>query len=336
MTSDRATSDRATSDRAARDGAASAGVPARGVHIPLITPFDAAGEVALDALEALAHDMLTAGAAGLVALGTTAEVATLSAAEKDAVVGTLARVCRERGTPLMVGAGNNDTAASRDALAALGKVPGVAAALTLVPYFTRPSAAGVVAHFTELAANSPVPLVIYHIPYRTGQELGADTLRTLGALPGVVGVKYATGGIDAETVDLLGELPDGFAVFAGDDLFFSPLLAMGAHGGILASAHLATGRYVELAGAWAAGDITRARDLGHRLGALSAALFAEPNPTVVKGVLHAQGRIPTASVRLPLLPAGPGAVDEALRLLAGEEPGPAEVRGSAPGLTAAS
>lgn len=227
--------------------------------------------------------MLTAGAAGLVALGTTAEVATLSAAEKAAVVSTLARVCRERGAPLMVGAGNNDTAASRDALAALGKVPGVAAALTLVPYFTRPSAAGVVAHFTELAANSPVPLVIYHIPYRTGQELGADTLRTLGALPGVVGVKYATGGIDAATVDLLGELPDGFAVFAGDDLFFSPLLAMGAHGGILASAHLATGRYVELAGAWAAGDITRARDLGHRLGALSAALFAEPNPTVVKG-----------------------------------------------------
>ncbi|MFD9869050.1 dihydrodipicolinate synthase family protein [Streptomyces niveus] len=318
------------------DRATSAGVPARGVHIPLITPFDAAGEVALDALEALAHDMLSAGAAGLVALGTTAEVATLSAAEKDAVVRRLARVCRERGAPLMVGAGNNDTAASRDALAALGKVPGVAAALTLVPYFTRPSAAGVVAHFTELAANSPVPLVIYHIPYRTGQELGADTLRTLGALPGVVGVKYATGGIDAATVDLLGELPDGFAVFAGDDLFFSPLLAMGAHGGILASAHLATGRYVELSGAWAAGDLTRASDLGHRLAALSAALFAEPNPTVVKGVLHAQGRIPTASVRLPLLPAGPGSVDEALRLLAGEEPGPAEVRGAAPGLTAAS
>lgn len=331
MTSDRATSGRATSGRAA-----SAGVPARGVHIPLITPFDAAGEVALDALEALAHDMLTAGAAGLVALGTTAEVATLSAAEKDAVVSTLARVCRERGAPLTVGAGNNDTAASRDALAALGKVPGVTAALTLVPYFTRPSAAGVVAHFTELAANSPVPLVIYHIPYRTGQELDADTLRTLGALPGVVGVKYATGGIGAATVDLLGELPDGFAVFAGDDLFFSPLLAMGAHGGILASAHLATGRYVELAAAWAAGDVTRARDLGHRLGALSAAVFAEPNPTVVKGVLHAQGRIPTASVRLPLLPAGPGTVDGALRLLAGQDLESAEDLGSTPGLTAAS
>ncbi|WP_405796850.1 dihydrodipicolinate synthase family protein [Streptomyces sp. NBC_01506] len=315
MTSDRGT-DRETNRTPANAIRANA-IPARGVHLPLITPFDGAGEVALDALEALAHDMLSAGAAGLVALGTTAEVATLSAAEKDAVVTTLARVCRERGAPLMAGAGNNDTAASRDALTALGKVPEVVAALTLVPYFTRPSEAGVVAHFTELAANSPVPLVIYHIPYRTGQELSADTLRAIGALPGVVGVKYANGGISAATVDLLGELPDDFAVFAGDDAFVSPLLALGAHGGILASAHLATGRYVELAGAWAAGDVARARDLGHRLGALSAAVFAEPNPTVIKGVLHAQGRIPTASVRLPLLPAAPAAVDEALRLLAG-------------------
>ncbi|MEV8340247.1 4-hydroxy-tetrahydrodipicolinate synthase [Streptomyces niveus] len=308
-------------------GTASGKVPASGVYVPLITPFDHAGAVALDALEALAHELLDAGVTGLVALGTTAEVATLSAAEKDAVVTVLARVCRERGAPLIVGAGNNDTAASRDALAALGKVPGIAAALTLVPYFTRPSEAGVVAHFTELAANSPVPLVIYHIPYRTGQELGADTLRTLGALPGVVGVKYATGGISAATVELFAELPDDFAVFAGDDTFFSPLLAMGAHGGILVSAHLATGRFVELADAWAKGDVARARDLGHRLGALSAAAFAEPNPTVTKGVLHAQGRIPTASVRLPLLPAAPASVDEALRLL---EPL------AGPGLTAAS
>ncbi|MET9555385.1 4-hydroxy-tetrahydrodipicolinate synthase [Streptomyces sp. NPDC006645] len=306
---------------------ASAGPAASGVYVPLITPFDQAGEVASGALRTLAHELLDAGVTGLVALGTTAEVATLSAAEKDAVVTVLADVCRERGAPLMVGAGNNDTAASGDALDALGKVPGVAAALTLVPYFTRPSEAGVVAHFTELAANSPVPLVIYHIPYRTGQELGADTLRTLGALPGVVGVKYATGGISAATVDLLAELPDGCAVFAGDDIFFSPLLAMGAHGGILASAHLATGRFVELAEAWAAGDVVRARDLGHRLGALSAAAFAEPNPTVTKGVLHAQGRIPTASVRLPLLPAAPASVERALRLL-----GPL----AGPGLTAAS
>jgi 4-hydroxy-tetrahydrodipicolinate synthase len=288
---------------------------ARGVHIPLITPFTSTGDVALEDLERLAHELLDEGAAGLVALGTTAEVATLTAREKACVVEVVARVCRERGTALTVGAGSNDTAASKEALAALKDVPEAVAALSLVPYFTRPSEAGVIAHFTELAAASPVPVVIYHIPYRTGQELSARTLRTLGALPGIAGVKYAAGGITTATVELMADLPDGFAVMAGDDAFFSPLLAMGAHGGILASAHLATGAFAGLVDAWHSGDAARARDLGHRLSVLSAALFAEPNPTVIKGVLHAQGRIPTADVRLPLLPAGPDAVSGALSAL---------------------
>ncbi|MFF1508316.1 4-hydroxy-tetrahydrodipicolinate synthase [Streptomyces sp. NPDC058326] len=283
-----------------------------GVHIPLITPFTPAGDVALESLESLAHELLTDGAAGLVALGTTAEVATLSPAEKASVVEVVARVCRERGAPLMIGAGSNDTAASLEALTALKAVPEAGSALALVPYFTRPSEAGVVAHFTELASASPVPIVIYHIPYRTGQDLSAQALRRLGALPGIAGVKYAAGGITAATVELMADLPDGFAVMAGDDAFFSPLLAMGAHGGILASAHLATGAFADLVRTWHAGDAVTAAALGHRLAKLSAALFTEPNPTVIKGVLHAQGRIPSAAVRLPLLPAGPDAVADAL------------------------
>ncbi|MGW2560938.1 4-hydroxy-tetrahydrodipicolinate synthase [Streptomyces sp. NPDC001514] len=289
---------------------------ASGVYIPLITPFTATGDVALGALERLAHEVLDEGAVGLVALGTTAEVATLDAGEKTAVVDVVARVCRERAASLMVGAGSNDTAASVEALTALKSVPEAVSSLTLVPYFTRPSEEGVVAHFTELAATSPVPLTIYHIPYRTGQELSAQTLRQLGALPGIAGVKYAVGGITHATVDLMADCPDDFAVMAGDDAFLSPLLAMGAHGGILASAHLATSDFAELVRAWQAGDAHRARGLGHRLSALSAALFTEPNPAVIKGVLHAQGRIPSPAVRLPLLPAGADSVAGALRALA--------------------
>lgn len=182
------------------------------------------------------------------------------------------------------------------------------AALVTVPPFVRPAAAGVLAHFTRLAEVSPVPLIVYHIPYRTGQPLDAATLRALGALPGVAGVKYAGGGIGEEAVALLGDLPSGFEVLAGDDVYLSPLLALGAAGGILASAHLATDRFAELAAAWRAGDVARARPLGHALARMSAAAFAEPNPAVLKGVLHAQGRIPTPDVRLPLLPASQGAV----------------------------
>jgi 4-hydroxy-tetrahydrodipicolinate synthase len=278
-----------------------------GVYVPLITPFDATGAVALAALEALAHEVLDAGASGIVALGTTAEPTSLNAAEQRGVVDVIARVCRERSAQLLVGA------STVEAVKALRGRSEVTAALSLVPPFLRPGEAGVIAHFAALAAAGPVPLVIYHVPYRTGQDLSADAVRRLADLAGVVGIKYAVGGIDTDTVELLADPPADFAVLGGDDAFISPLLALGAHGGILASAHLATARFVELVDAWHVGSAARARTLGHRLAAVSSAMFAEPNPTVIKAVLHAQGRIPTATVRLPLLPAGPGTVRAALR-----------------------
>jgi 4-hydroxy-tetrahydrodipicolinate synthase len=290
--------------------------PPHGIHVPLVTPFTADGRVAEAALEALAHAVLDDGAAGIVALGTTAEAATLDAEEKAVVADVCARVCRERDRTLTIGAGGSDTRASAEALRQLARWPQASAAVVPVPSFTRPTPAGVVAHFTELAAQSPVPLLVYHVPYRTGLPLDAATLRDVGRLPNVAGVKYATGALDTEAVDLLGAPPAGFAVLAGDDLLLSPMLALGAAGGILASAHLATRRFVELAEAWRAGDVARARDLGPVLARLSAAAFAEPNPTVLKGVLHAQGRIPTPDVRLPLLPAGRDSVDRALKRLA--------------------
>jgi 4-hydroxy-tetrahydrodipicolinate synthase len=188
----------------------------------------------------------------------------------------------------------------------------VVAALTAVPAFVRPGEAGTLAHLTHLAGRSPVPLVVYDVPYRTGQYLSAGTLLALAAVPGIVGVKYAAGGINADTLALLADPPAGFAVLGGDDPFISPLLALGAHGGILASAHLATAEFAELIAAWQVGDVAAARAAGHRLVPLSTALFAEPNPTVIKAVLHAQGRIPSPGVRLPLLPAHPDSIPSAL------------------------
>ena len=286
-----------------------------GIHVPLVTPFTEQGGIAADALERLAHDVLGQGAAGLVALGTTAEAATLSGAERDEVVDVCARVCRAHGVPLTVGAGSADTLGAVPVLERLARWPQTTAALVAVPAFTRPGPAGVLAHFTHLAAHSPVPLIVYHVPYRTGQQLDAAALRALGRLPAVVGVKYAAG-FDQTVVDLLADLPPDFAVLAGDDSFVSPMLALGAPGAIMASAHLATADFAALAAAWRSGDVPAARALGHRLSAVSAAVFAEPNPTVVKGVLHAQGRIPSPAVRLPLLPASRDSVDRALTAVA--------------------
>jgi 4-hydroxy-tetrahydrodipicolinate synthase len=286
----------------------------RGLYVPLITPFADDGALATEALEKLAHGVIDAGAAGIVALGTTGEPATLTAAERHAVLDVAARVCRERGATLIAGAGSNDTAGSARELRDLSAWPEVAAALTVVPYYTRPSEEGVVAHFARLAADSPMPLIVYNIPYRTGRVLSAATLLELASVPGIIGVKHAVGAVDQDTVLMMAGRPGGFAVLAGDDVFASPLLALGAAAGILASAHLRTADFADLIVAWHSGQLEEARELGHRLAPLSAALFAEPNPIVIKGALHAQGRIPSPAVRLPLLPAARDTVRAALSL----------------------
>jgi 4-hydroxy-tetrahydrodipicolinate synthase len=280
-----------------------------GLYVPLITPFDHRDAVALDALETLAHQILDAGATGLVVLGTTGEPGALTAAERRSVTDVAARVCRERHAPMLAGANTPDD------LRALGERAEVTAALSVVPPFARPGEAGVLAYFTRLASASPVPLVVYDVPHRTGQYLSAGTLTRLAGVPGVAGLKYAPGGINGDTVALLAARPDGLAILGGDDVFISPLLALGADGGILASAHLATAEFARLIGLWRNGEVAAARTLGGRLSTLSAALFAEPNPAVIKALLHAQGRIPTPAVRLPLLPGRPDSTDTARRCL---------------------
>jgi 4-hydroxy-tetrahydrodipicolinate synthase len=288
----------------------------RGLYVPLITPFTAEGDLAPGALEELGHAVIGAGAAGLVALGTTGEPATLTAAERRAVLDICARVCRERGASLIAAAGSNDTARTVQALRDLAAWPEVSAALTVVPYYTRPSQDGVIAHFARLTADSPVPVIVYNVPYRTATSLGGRALRELARMPGIAGMKHAVGGVDHDTVMLMADRPEGFAVLAGDDMFASPLLALGAAGGILASAHLRTSEFAALIAAWHCGQADRARELGHRLAPLSAALFAEPNPAVIKGVLHARGVIPSPAVRLPLLPARHDTVHAAMSVLA--------------------
>lgn len=274
-----------------------------GLYVPLITPFRDSGEVALDALEALARRVLADGATGLVALGTTGEPGSLDEKEKRAVVEVVASVCRERSAPLVVGANTAEALAGLGDRAFRDAAPEAVAALTVVPPFVRPGEDGVVAWFTRLAASSPVPLIVYDVPHRTGQPLSAAALRRLAAVPGVAGIKSATGGVGDVVVDLLADPPERFAILGGDDACLSPLLAMGAHGGVTASALVDTTGFARLVEAWREGAVTEARDLGRRLALLSLRLFAAPNPTVIKAVLHARGDIPSPSVRLPLLAA---------------------------------
>jgi 4-hydroxy-tetrahydrodipicolinate synthase len=281
-----------------------------GLFVPLVTPFTTADELACHALETLAHGVLDDGADGIVALGTTAEPATLTFAERRRVVDICAGVCSERGAHLIVGTGSNSTAGSIDALADIDAR--ATAALTVVPYYSRPSEDGVVEHFRRLASASPVPLLIYNVPHRTCRPLGADTLARLASLSNVAGFKHAVGGIDEATVTFMSNLPTDISVLAGDDLYAGLLMALGASGAILASANVATRAYADLLTAWRGGALDDARDLNNRLVPLARALFAEPNPAVIKAVLAAHGRIPCPHVRLPLLAASTAATAAAL------------------------
>ena len=284
----------------------------RGVYVPVVTPFDENDKIDLDALERLTDDVLAAGAAGVVVLATTGEPSSLDDAERYAVVATCGRVCADRGAGLIVGAGTNDTRTTLARHEALADVPGVIASLAVVPYYVRPTEAAIVKHFELVAARSPVPLVTYNVPYRTGRGLSAASLLELAAMDNIAGVKQAVGAIDADTLTVLARAPRDFALLGGDDPYLVPLTLMGAPGAIAASANLCTHRFVAMIEHGLAGEVAPGRAHAEALLPLVQALFAEPSPAVIKALLHADGRIPTPDVRMPLSNATADAVKHAL------------------------
>ena len=280
-----------------------------GVFVPMVTPFAADGGVDLVCLEELTARVIADGASGVVAHATTGEPHMLDEAERAAVVDVIAGVCARTGAILVVGAGTNDTRTTIARHEALADVPGARASLAVVPYYVRPSEAAVVRHFQVVAERSPVPLIVYNIPYRTGRGLGAEALLELAATENVAGVKQAVGGIDADTLAVLAESADRFAMLGGDDAFLYPLVLMGAAGAIAASSHLCTRRFVEMIECGRSGALAEGRAHAEALLPLVRALFAEPSPAVIKAALHLEGQIPTADVRMPMSPASPDAVD---------------------------
>ena len=150
-----------------------------------------------------------------------------------------------------------------------------------------------------------MPVLVYNVAHRTGRPLTATTLRRLAQIPNITGFKHSVGGIDDDTISFMSDT----SVLAGDDFQAAPLLALRASGAILASANVATRAYADMVTAWLDGPTDRARSLHNRL---TRALFAEPNPVVIKAVLAARGQIPSPCVRLPLLASSAAATTAAL------------------------
>jgi 4-hydroxy-tetrahydrodipicolinate synthase len=283
-----------------------------GVWVPLITPFDASGSVDIEAIERLCGEYLSDGVAGIVALGTTGEAPALDAEEKDAVIAACSRVCAARRAPLIVGTGTNSTRTTIAETTAIEGIPAVVGALVVVPYYVRPSEAAIVEHYRAVAAASPVPVIAYNIPSRTGRGLGAAALLELARVPNVAGVKQAVASIDADTLEVLAGAPAGFGVLGGDEAFAFPTVVMGGVGVIAAASHLCTARFVAMIDCALAGKLDDGRAHSEALLPMIQAGFSEPNPAVFKGVLHAQGRIATPDVRMPLANASTAAIDRCL------------------------
>ncbi len=244
--------------------------------------------------------MIREGATGIVALGTTGEPAVLTDDEQRQVLDTCAEACRATGRGLMVGAGSNSTRTTIEAVCALEAVRGVTAALVVVPYYTRPSGAAIVEHYRAVAAASPVPIVAYNIPYRTGRGLTASEILEIAAIPNMIGLKQSVGGIDTDTLEVLRSAPPHFHVFAGDDAFIVPTILIGGAGAISAAAHVCTSLFAEMVDAGLQGDMGRARALAERLLPVVEAGFAEPSPAGWKAALHQLGEIATPNLRAPM------------------------------------
>jgi 4-hydroxy-tetrahydrodipicolinate synthase len=287
-----------------------------GVWVPLITPFDRAGAVDVGAIERLCTEYLRAGVSGIVALGTTGETSSLEEPEKEVVVDTVTRVCNDAGARVIVGTGTNNTAHTIATTEALRGRASVVAALVVVPYYVRPSEAGIVAHVRAVAEKSPVPLVVYNIPARTGRGLGAAALLELARTPNIAGVKQAVATLDADTLEVLASAPPGFGVLGGEDTLLFPLMCMGAVGTISAAAHLCTGQFVAMIESGLSGKIDDGRALAESLLPVVRAAYVEPNPAVFKAVLHRQGLIATPDVRPPLTNASDAARDACLAAVA--------------------
>jgi 4-hydroxy-tetrahydrodipicolinate synthase len=282
----------------------------RGSIPALVTPFR--GE-ALDEEELRRHVdwQIEQGSHALVPVGTTGEAVTLSREEHLRVVEITVEQAAGR-VPVIAGVGGNNTRAVADMMKAVSD-RGARGALAVVPFYNKPNQDGIYAHFAALTESSPLPIVVYNVPSRTVADINVDTLARVARLPGVIGIKDATGNLARVTAQRLA-CGVGFAQLSGNDDMALGFNAMGGVGCISVSANVAPRLCADFQDATLSGDWKRALDLQDRLYPLHAALFSDASPGPAKYALHRLRGFPI-DLRLPMTPpsdASRRAVDAAL------------------------
>ncbi|HEY4947683.1 MAG TPA: 4-hydroxy-tetrahydrodipicolinate synthase [Acidimicrobiales bacterium] len=275
----------------------------------MITPFDSDGGLDLDGAVAVARHLAASGSDGLVVAGTTGEGPVLTDDERielfRAVIGAV-------DVPVIASTGTNDTAHSV-MLTKEAEASGAVGVLVVTPYYNRPSAAGLSAHFRAVAEATDLPVVLYDIPVRSGRRIGSALVVELAReVPNIVAVKDATGDV-AAAATVVAESPAAFEVFSGDDSLTLPFLSVGGVGVISVASHWAGGLFAELVDSHRSGDVGRATTVNQQLAESYRFESTDeyPNPVPAKAACRALG-LPAGQCRLPNAPA-PKALDDQAR-----------------------
>lgn len=277
----------------------------------MITPFDESGAVDMREAARIAAWLVDRGNDGLVVAGSTGEGQTLSHDERGALIAAVKQAVAG-GAAVIANAGSNDT---RDSVASVleAQQAGADAILAVVPYYNKPTQRGMIAHFSAIAQATPLPVVIYNIPGRTGSNMLPETLLELSRInENVAGVKESSGDL-MQIGTILAERDPGFTVYSGDDHLFLPCLAMGADGVVGVASHLCSPQYRTMLEAYQSGDVAECARIHRSLLPLIRALFATTNPIPVKWAMRELG-FKTGECRLPL-DAMPDALADRLRPL---------------------
>lgn len=283
-----------------------------GSIVALVTPMHEDGSVDYAALRRLIDWHIAEGTDCIGVVGTTGESPTVDPAEHCEIIRVSVEHAAGR-VPIMAGCGANSTREAIE-LSRYAKQVGADCTLQVVPYYNKPTQEGQYRHFKAIAEAVDIPLVLYNVPGRTVADLQHDTVLRLAQVPGIIGIKEATGNIE-RAAWLIKQAPKGFSIYSGDDPTAVALMLLGGHGNVSVTANVAPRAMHELCMAAIAGDARRAAELHLKLLPLHKQLFSEPNPIPVKWALARMGRCGPA-LRLPLVPMSEAlqpALEQALR-----------------------
>ena len=269
-----------------------------GSLVAIVTPMQEDGRLDIARFRKLIDWHVAEGTDGIVVVGTTGESPTVDFDEHKELIRVAVEHAGGR-IPIIAGTGGNSTAEAIE-LTESARKAGATSCLSVVPYYNKPTQEGLYRHFRTIAEKVDLPMLLYNVPVRTVADMSNDTVLRLAQVPGIVGIKDATGSIDRCT-DLIKRAPRNFAIYSGEDVTALPLILLGGHGVISVTANVAPRLMHEMCARALAGDAKTSREINMRLLGLHQKLFVEANPIPVKWALQQMGLI-EAGLRLPMTP----------------------------------